>query len=268
VPVTAPDLKRFKADGQRFVMLTAYDFQIAQIFDEAGIPVIFVGDTLGIFFGGYATTIPVTMDDMVHHCAAVSRAVKSALVVGDLPFASYHASTRDAVLNAARLVRDGGVQCVKLEGARPSVVAALVDAEIPVIGHLGLTPQSVNTLGGHRVQARHEDEVSALVDGAEALEAAGACAIVLEAVPTEAGRRVTEALSIPTIGIGAGPHCDGQVLVGAELIGLAAGPHPRFVKSYAEIRGVIGRAARQFAEEVATGVYPDPAHSYDWAIKT
>ena len=264
--VTAPDLKRFKSEGRRFVMLTAYDFQTAEIFDEAGIPVIFVGDTLGIFFAGHATTIPVTMDDMVYHCAVVSRAVKSALVVGDLPFASYHSSTRDAVLNAARLVRHGGVQCVKLEGARPPVVAALVDAEIPVIGHLGLTPQSVNALGGNRVQARHEDEVSALVADAQAVEAAGACAVVLEAVPTEAGRRVTEVLSVPTIGIGAGVHCDAQVLVSAEMIGLAGGAHPRFVKSYADIRSDISRAAREFADEVASGAYPDPAHSSDWPI--
>ena len=242
-------------------------FQTAQIFDEVGVPVVFVGDTLGIFFAGHPTTLAVTMDEMTYHCAVVSRGAKQALVVGDLPFASYHALIFDALTNAARLFREGNVQCVKLEGHRPKVVEALVDAGMPVIGHLGLTPQSFNALGGNRVQARREDEVGLLVENARSLEAAGASAVVLEAVPTEAARRVTEACSIPTIGIGAGPHCDAQVLVSAEMFGLAGGDHPRFVKAYADVRSDIAAAARSFIEEVAAGDYPDASHSYDWSIR-
>jgi 3-methyl-2-oxobutanoate hydroxymethyltransferase len=267
MPVVGSDLARFKAEGRRFVMLTAYDFQVAQILDEAAIPIVFVGDTLGIFFSGHDTTIPVTMDEMVYHCAAVSRGVRNALVVGDLPFASYHGSVDNALRNAGRLVREGGVQTVKLEGARPTVVGVLVDAGIPVIGHLGLTPQSYHALGGHHVQARTEAATHQLVTDAQALEDAGASAVVLEAVPSEAARRVTEALAIPTIGIGAGPHCDAQVLVSTEMLGLSAGEHPRYAKLYADLRSEIDQAVRRFADEVANGVYPDAAYSYNWSIR-
>lgn len=264
--VTAPDLRGFKEAGKRFVMLTAYDFQTAQIFDEAGVPVIFIGDTLGIFFLGMPTTVGVSMDAMVHHCRAVSAAVQTALVVGDLPFGSYHQGPEQGVLNAARLIREGGVQTVKLEGPRPAVVAAIARAEIPVIGHLGLTPQSVHVQGRNRVQARTAAAVEQLVADAKRLEEAGASAVVLEAVPNEAGRRVSEALSIPTIGIGAGPHCDAQVLISTEVLGLSSGPRPRFAKLFADLRCEIARATAAILESVESGSYPAPEHCYDWDI--
>jgi 3-methyl-2-oxobutanoate hydroxymethyltransferase len=267
MPTTVLDLRRFKDEGQRFVMLTCYDYQCAQIFDEVGIPLIFIGDTLGIFVLGYDTTIPVTMEAMVHHCQAVSRGVRNGLVVGDLPFGSYEVSVAQGVENAVRLVKEGGVAVVKLEGPEIELIEALSTKGIPVMGHLGLTPQSFHATGGNKVQARTEAAVARLLEDARRVEAAGACALVLEAVPTEAAKRVTEALSIPTIGIGAGPHCDGQVLVSTEMLGLNAGHQPRFAKRYADLRGQISLAARTFAEEVAKGEYPDHEHSYDWAIR-
>lgn len=264
---TVLDLRRFKDEGQRFVMLTCYDYQCAQIFDEVGIPLIFIGDTLGIFVLGYDTTIQVTMDAMVHHCQAVSRGVRSGLVVGDLPFGSYGVSVAQGVENAIRLVKEGGVAVVKLEGPEVDLIQAITSVGIPVMAHLGLTPQSVHATGGYRVQARTEDDVARLLIDAQRIEAAGACALVLEAVPTEAAKRVTEALSIPTIGIGAGPHCDGQVLVSTEMLGLSAGDRPKFAKRYADLRSQVAVAARSFAEEVAKGEYPDHEHSYDWSIR-
>jgi len=260
------DLRRFKETGQRFVMLTCYDVQCAQIFDDVGIPLIFVGDTLGIFVLGYETTIPVTMDAMIHHCQAVRRGVRHGLLVGDLPFGSYEVSVDEGLRNAIRLVQEGGVEVVKLEGPAVELVAAMSATGIPAMGHLGLTPQSFNAMG-NTVQARTEEAVERLVEDGRRLEAAGACALVLEAVPSAAARRVTEALAIPTIGIGAGPHCNGQVLVSTEMLGLSAGPSPRFAKRYADLRSQVAEATRRFADEVATGAYPDPEHSYDWAIK-
>ena len=267
MPTTVLDLRRFKDERQRFVMLTCYDFQCAQIFDQVGIPLIFIGDTLGIFVLGYETTVPVTMDDMVHHCRAVARGVRDGLVVGDLPFGSYEISVAQGVENAIRLVKEGGVAVVKLEGPEFELVEALTTKGIAVMGHLGLTPQSVHVLGGNKVQARTEEAVGRLRADAQRMEAAGACALVLEAVPSDAARQVTEALAIPTIGIGAGPHCDGQVLVSTEMLGLSAGPRPRFAKQYADLRGQVASAAKEFADEVARGVYPDHEHSYDWAIR-
>lgn len=267
MPTTVQDLRRFKEEAHRFVMLTCYDFQSAQIFDEAGVPLIFVGDTLGIFVLGYDTTIPVTMEDMIHHCRAVSRGVREGLVVGDLPFGSYEVAVTQGVENAVRLVKEGGVAMVKFEGARPELVEAITAVGIPVIGHLGLTPQSVHATGGYRVQARSEDAVQQLIDDARRLEAAGASAVVLEAVPSDAAKRVTGELEIPTIGIGAGPHCDGQVLVSTEMLGISAGHRPKYAKRYAELRSEIASAVRTFADEVARGDYPDHDHSYDWSIK-
>ncbi|HEY3943215.1 MAG TPA: 3-methyl-2-oxobutanoate hydroxymethyltransferase [Acidimicrobiales bacterium] len=264
---TVLDLRRFKDEGQRFVMLTCYDFQSAQIFDEAGIPLMLVGDTLGIFVLGYDTTLPVTMDAMVHHCRAVSRGVRDGLVVGDLPFGSYEVSVAQGVDNAIRLVKEGGVAMVKFEGADVPLIEAITSAGVPVMGHLGLTPQSLNATGGYRVQARSEEAVVRLLDDARRIEGAGACALVLEAVPTEAAKRVTEAVGIPTIGIGAGPYCDGQVLVSTEMLGMSAGHRPKFAKRYADLRTQIASAAVCFAEEVAKGEYPDHEHSYDWAIR-
>lgn len=264
--VTMPALKEYKRTERRFVMMTAYDFQTAQIFDEAGVPALLVGDTLGVFFEGMPTTVGVSMDTMVHHCRAVSAAARSALVVGDLPFGSYQESVGQAVGNAVRLVREGGAQAVKLEGPRPREVAAIVGSGIPVVGHLGLTPQSVHVQGRSRVQARTAAAVERLVADARDLEKAGASALVLEAVPTEAGRLVTEALEIPTIGIGAGPHCDAQVLVSTEVLGLSAGPRPRFAKLYADLRREISDAARTIVADVESGGYPAAEHSYDWEI--
>ena len=267
MPTTVPDLRRFKDEGQRFVMLTCYDYQCAQIFDEVGIPLIFIGDTLGIFVLGYDTTIPVTMEAMIHRCQAVSRGVRHGLVVGDSPFGSYEVSVAQGVENAIRLVKEGGVAVVKLEGPEFALVEALAIKGIAVMGHLGLTPQSFHARGGNKVQARTEDAVVRLLDDAQRMEAAGACALVLEAVPGEAARRMTEVLAIPTIGIGAGPHCDGQVLVSTEMLGLNAGHQPKFVKRYADMRGHVALAARTFAEEVAKGEFPEHEHSYDWAIR-
>jgi 3-methyl-2-oxobutanoate hydroxymethyltransferase len=267
MPVTVPDLRRFKAEGRRFTMLTCYDVQTARIFDESGIPVLFVGDTLGIMMLGLDTTIPVTLDEMIHHCRAVRRGVREALLVGDLPFGAYEVSAERAVASAVRLVKEGGVAVVKLEGPAAAVVAALTGSGVPVMGHLGLTPQSVHATGGYLVQARTRDAADRLVDDARALERAGACALVLEAVPSTVARRVTEALTIPTIGIGAGPHCDGQVLVGTEMLGLSHGPRPRFAKRYADLGAAMAAAARTFADEVRTGAYPDAAHSYDWEVR-
>jgi len=267
MPTTVLDLRRFKREGQRFVMLTCYDYQCARIFDEVGIPLIFIGDTLGIMVLGYETTLPVTMEAMIHHCQAVSRGVREGLVIGDLPFGAYEVSTQQGVTNAIRLVKEGGVSVVKLEGPQVDLIDALATHGIPVMGHLGFTPQSFHAAGGNKVQARDEEAVARLLDDAKRVEAAGACALVLEAIPSEAARRVTEALAIPTIGIGAGPHCDGQVLVSTEMLGLTEGPGPRFAKRYADLRSEVASAARTFAEEVANGTYPDHEHSYDWAIR-
>ena len=242
MPTTVTDLRRFKDEGHKFVMLSCYDFQTAQIFDDVGIPLIFVGDTLGIMMLGFDSTIPVTMDAMVHHCQAVRRGVRSALLIGDLPFGSYEVSVEQAVTNAVRLVKEGGVSVVKLEGPECGVTEVLTSKGIPVMGHLGLTPQSVHATGGYRVQARTRDAADRLCGDAKRLESAGACALVLEAVPTEVGHAVTSSLSIPTIGIGAGPHCDGQVLVSTEMLGLSAGPRPRFAKPYADLRSIIAQA--------------------------
>jgi 3-methyl-2-oxobutanoate hydroxymethyltransferase len=267
MPTTVLDLQRFKDEGHRFAMLTCYDFQSAQIFDEAGIPLIFIGDTLGIMMLGYETTIPVTMEAMIHHCQAVRRGVREALVIGDLPFGAYEVSIEQGFANAIRLVKEGGVSIVKLEGPEVELVAALTVKGIPVMGHLGLTPQSVNATGGYRVQAHTHEAAERLIDDAKQLESAGVCALVLEAVPTEVARQVTASLAIPTIGIGAGPHCDGQVLVSTEMLGITSGPRPRFAKRYADLRPQIAAAARAFADEVATGTYPDHEHSYDWAVR-
>jgi 3-methyl-2-oxobutanoate hydroxymethyltransferase len=265
--VSVLDIRGFKEKGARFAMLTAYDFPTAQALDEAGLPILLVGDTLGIFVSGHPTTLPVTMDVMVYHCQAVTRAVRNALVVGDLPFGAYQTSLEEGMRNAVRLVKEGGVGAVKMEGPWVSLVERLTASGVPVMGHLGLTPQSYHQLGGNKVQARTEIAAERLLDDAHRLEAAGVFAIVLEGVPSEAGRRVTEALGVPTIGIGAGPHCDGQVLVSTEMLGLSTGPRPRFAKTYASLREEVIQAAKTFADEVSRGEYPDPAHSYDWALR-
>jgi 3-methyl-2-oxobutanoate hydroxymethyltransferase len=226
--------------------------------------VLLVGDTLGEVMLGHSSTVPVTMDDMIHHATAVTRAVENAFVVGDMPFMSYQASTTEALHNAGRHLKEAGVNAVKLEGGGriAEVVNRMVEAGIPVMGHLGLTPQSVHQLGGYRVQGRGEAAARILQD-AKDLEAAGAFAVVLEAVPQALGREVTESLSIPTIGIGAGPHCDAQVLVLHDFLGLTTGRTPRFVKRYASLGDEVTRAVQEFAREVAEGSFPDSEHSYD-----
>jgi len=260
--VTIQDLQDWRTHGRKFAMVTAYDALTARIVDDAGIPLILVGDSVANVMLGYPTTIQVTMPEMLHHARAVARGSRDALLVGDMPFGSYQASIEDAITNASEFLRVG-MACVKLEGGGPSVdvVKALVERGIPVMGHLGLTPQSVNALGGYKVQGRG-DAGDRLLEDAFALADAGAFSMVLECVPAELGRRVTAEVGVPTIGIGAGPHTDGQVLVLQDLLGLTPGPTPRFVKRYADLASKMNEALQLFAKEVAEGSYPTQAESY------
>jgi 3-methyl-2-oxobutanoate hydroxymethyltransferase len=272
---TVRDLREWKHQRRRFVMLTCYDYPTAQILDQAGIPVLLVGDSVADNILGYENTLPVTMEEMLHHCKAVARGAKNAMIVGDMPFLSYHVSIEDGIRNAGRFLKEGGAHAVKLERAATEELAtrgihsmaielteALTARGIPVMGHVGLTPQSVHAMGGFRVQGRKEEAAARLDDDALALEKAGAFAMVLEGVPSDLARQITESLSIPTIGIGAGPHCDGQVLVITDLLGLKGGKYARFVKRYANLREEIARAVTAFAADVETGRYPDEEHSY------
>ena len=262
--VTVLDLAAAKARGERWPMLTAYDFLTARVLDEAGIPVLLVGDSAAMVVYGHDSTLPVTVDELVPLVRAVSRGASRALVVADMPFGSYQASVPAAVEAAARFMKEGRAHAVKLEGGARvlPVVEALVGAGVPVMAHLGLTPQSVNAFGGFRVQGRGEAGELLLGD-AKALEAAGAFSVVLECVPADLAARVTASLAIPTIGIGAGAGCDAQVLVWQDLMGLTPSPGPRFVKRYADLRGMLTAAAQAFAEEVRDGVYPGPEHAYE-----
>ena len=259
--ITIHDLKAWKAEGRRFTMLTAYDFPTAQILDRAGTPVLLVGDSVGNNVLGYPDTLPVTMDEMLHHTRAVARGAERAMVVGDLPFLSYQVSLEEGVRNAGRLVKEGGAHAVKLEGPQLDLVHRLVEIGIPVMAHVGLTPQSVHGLGGYKVQGRGE-AAHRVAEQARQLEKAGAFSIVLEAMPTDLAAEITEALTIPTLGIGAGPHCDAQVLVINDLLGINERV-PKLAKKYADLRSVIGHAAEAFAREVEEGSFPDPDHSYD-----
>ena len=258
--VTINDLRAWKAEGRRFAMLTAYDFPTARILDEAGIPVLLVGDSVANNVLGYETTLPVTMDEMLHHTKAVTRGVSNSLVVGDMPFLSYQVSVEEGIRNAGRFLKEGGAHAVKVEGARVELLSRLVELGIPVMAHVGLTPQSVHAMGGYRVQGRGED-ASRVLDEAQALEKAGAFAIVLEAMPASLGGEITRALQIPTIGIGAGPHTDAQVLVTHDLLGISE-RLPRFAKAYAQLRREIGDAAHAFAGDVEAGTFPDETHAY------
>ncbi len=263
--ITVRDIQALKDRGERFVMLTCYDSTSARLLDEAGTPLIFIGDTLGEMMLGYSSTVPVTMEEMLHHSKAVSRVVENAFTVGDLPFMAYQISIEVGMRNAGQMLKEGGTNCIKLEGASPLVVelvARLVDAGIPVMGHLGLTPQSIHQLGGHRVQGRDETSASRILAGASALQDAGAFGVVLEAIPAPLAAKVTKRLTIPTIGIGAGPHCDGQVLVFHDFLGMTPYKVAKFVKEYATLGPAIVDAARRFADEVAEGVYPGAEHSY------
>jgi 3-methyl-2-oxobutanoate hydroxymethyltransferase len=258
---TIHDLKAWKAEGRRFTMLTAYDFPTAQILDRAGIPVLLVGDSVGNNVLGYPDTLPVTMEEMLHHTRAVARGAERAMVVGDLPFLSYQVSLEEGVRNAGRLVKEGGAQAVKLEGPQVDLVHRLVEIGIPVMAHVGLTPQSVHGLGGYKVQGRGE-AAHRVAEQALQLEKAGAFSIVLEAMPSDLAAEITGALEIPTIGIGAGPHCDAQVLVINDLLGINERV-PKLAKKYADLRSVIAEAAESFAREVDEGRFPDADHSYD-----
>jgi 3-methyl-2-oxobutanoate hydroxymethyltransferase len=263
--VTVRTLRRMKERGEKITMLTAYDYPMARAVDEAGIDVILVGDSVGMVVLGHPTTLPVTMDDMVHHSKAVVRGVARAQVVVDLPFMSYQVGREDALRNAGRLVKDGGAEAVKMEGGHEVLesVEALVAAGIPVMGHLGLTPQAYHRMGGYRIQARSAEEADRLLKDAAALERAGIFALVLEGIPAGVARRVTEALAVPTIGIGAGPFCDGQVLVTHDMLGLQDDLSPKFVKRYAHGRQLFVEAMRRFGDEVRAGAFPAAEHTYD-----
>ncbi len=258
--VRVPDLKRMKGRGEKITVLTAYDATMARLLDRAGIDVMLVGDSLGMVVLGHDTTLPVTLDAMVHHTAAVSRGASRALVVADMPFLTYQVSVEEAVRNAGRLMQEGGAAAVKLEGGRPvlEMVRRLVEIGIPVMGHLGLLPQSVPQLGGYGVQARDQFHAHRLLEDARALEEAGAFSIVLESIPHALAAEVTAALEIPTIGIGAGPHCDGLVLVSYDAFGMFDEFVPSFVKQYARLGEQIMCAASEYAKEVREGRFPAP----------
>jgi 3-methyl-2-oxobutanoate hydroxymethyltransferase len=258
--VSVHDLRAWKADGTRWAMLTAYDFPTAQILDGAGVPVLLVGDSVGRNVLGYANELPVTMEEILHHTRAVSRGVERAMVVGDMPFMSFQASIEDGVRNAGRLIKEGGAHAVKLEGAQFDLVHRLVDIGIPVMAHIGLTPQSVYGLGGYKVQGRGEAAAN-ILDQAHALEKAGAFSIVLEAMPADLGADITKELAIPTIGIGAGNATDAQVLVINDLLGLNE-KVPKLAKKYVDLRSVISSAVGTFVGEVRAGTFPDEEHSY------
>jgi 3-methyl-2-oxobutanoate hydroxymethyltransferase len=263
-PVTVPKVRATKVSGGHapLVMVTAYDAPGARIADAGGVDIILVGDSVGNVVLGYEDTLQVTIDDMAHHVAAVARARPGALVVGDLPWMSYHVDVADTVRNAARLIR-AGAQCVKLEGGavRAPMVEALVRAEIPVMGHIGLTPQSMLAFGGFKVQARDDEAVRLLLEGAQALVDAGIFGVVVEGVPEKVGAAVTDAIEVPTIGIGAGPHCDGQVLVLHDLLGVS-GWTPKFVRRYAEFADAATAAVAAYAQDVRSGAFPSDAEVY------
>ncbi|WP_022847027.1 MULTISPECIES: 3-methyl-2-oxobutanoate hydroxymethyltransferase [unclassified Desulfurobacterium] len=261
--VTTKTLLEMKRNGEKITMLTAYDYTSALIVDSAGVDIILVGDSLGMVMLGYDSTIPVTMEEMVHHTRAVVRARKRAMVIFDMPFLSYQTGKRDAILNAGRALKETGCDAVKIEGGKEQedTIKALVDAGIPVCGHIGLQPQSVNVYGGYVLRGKGEEREK-LVEDAKAVERAGAFAVVLEKVPSDLAKEITESLSIPTIGIGAGKYCDGQVLVFHDMIGMFDKFKPKFVKRYAEVGKEIRSAVESYVKEVKNGVFPGEEHSY------
>jgi 3-methyl-2-oxobutanoate hydroxymethyltransferase len=261
--MTIPEFQRYKHDKKKLIVVTAYDALFARIVEQAGIEAILVGDSLGVVVQGKANTLSVTMDDMLYHTKLVAGAAQRALVIGDMPFMSYQASNEDALRNAGRFLQVGA-QAIKLEGGAAVVdrVAAMTSIGIPVMGHLGMTPQSVHRFGGYKVQGKESDHALVLLNDAKALEAAGAFAIVLEAIPAELAKSITEQVTIPTIGIGAGPHCDGQVLVLYDLLGLFDDFVPKFVKPYAHLKADALQALRRYKEEVEEGKFPSDSESY------
>jgi len=269
--ITVPELIQRKTsaagspeNSKKIVCLTAYDYPTARLLDEAGVDVILVGDSVAMVALGYDSTLPVTLDEMIHHARAVRRGTKHALLVADMPFGSYHSETAESLRNAVRFVKEASVEAVKVEGGerRLELIARLTEAEIPVMGHVGLTPQSVNALGGYRVQGKTTDSAEQLLRDARAVEAAGAFAVVLEAVPRELAAQITRELRIPTIGIGAGPDCDGQILVVHDLLGLTFDQTPKFARKYANVSEVISNAVRGYCEDVRRGNFPSDSESY------
>lgn len=264
-PVTVRDFAERKGKGEKIVVMTAYDALFGRLVDESGVDAILVGDSLGTAIMGYSSTLPVTLDHMIYHASAVKRGAKRALVIIDMPFLSYQASIESAVLNCGRAIQETGVGAVKVEGGNPEMldtVHALVRTGIPVMGHLGFTPQSVNTIGGARVQGREAEGAERLITEAKGLEQAGAFAVVLELVPATVSARITQAVGIPTIGIGAGADCDGQVLVLPDVLGLNDQFNPKFLKRYAEMARDVRAAIGAWASDVRSGAYPDAAHSF------
>ena len=263
--VTIGDIREMKQRGEKIPMLTAYDYAFAKIIDEAGVPLILVGDSLGMVMLGYESTIPVTMDEMIHHVKAVVRGTKHALVIGDMPFMTYHVSLEDTMRNAARFIQEGGAQAVKLEGGEvvADKVSRLVSCGIPVQGHIGLTPQSVNQLGGYKVVGKTAEVAVRLLNDARALEDAGAFSIVLECVPAPLSQLITERVSVPTIGIGAGKGCDGQVQVVSDILGLFTDFVPKHAKQYAKLNQTVTTAVTDYIAEVKAGHFPSPKQSYE-----
>lgn len=261
---TSVTFKESKKNGEKLTMLTAYDYTTAKLLDESGVDSILVGDSLGMVVLGYDDTLSVTMEDMIHHSSAVARGTKNALVITDMPFMSYQTSVYDAVVNAGRLVKEGKAQAVKLEGGIEFCehIKAIVKASIPVCAHIGLTPQSVNAFGGFKVQGKGKEEAQRLLDEARAVEEAGAFAVVLECVPAKLAKKISESISIPTIGIGAGAGCDGQVLVYQDMLAMYSDFKPKFVKQYAQIGSVMKDAFRQYIDEVKSGAFPSEEHTF------
>jgi len=261
--ITINDIKEMKTKKEKIVMLTAYDYSTAKLVDEAGVSLILVGDSLGMVILGYDSTIPVTMEDMIHHTKAVARGTKTALVIGDMPFMTYHTSTADAMRNAASFIQEAGAQAVKLEGGEvvAETVKRIVNCGIPVMGHIGLTPQFIHQLGGYKLQGKTPEAAKRLLDDARALEQAGAFAIVLELVPAQLSRLITQSVNVPTIGIGAGPDCDGQVQVISDILGLFTDFVPKHAKQYTKLADTIKTAITTYAAEVKSGSFPTPANS-------
>lgn len=262
--VTVPELRARKEAGPPIAMVTAYDYTMALLLDEGGVDVVLVGDSLGMVVQGLPNTLPVTLDDIIYHGRAVSRALRRAHLVGDMPFMSYQSSAKEAVKNAGRLMKEGGYEAVKLEGGAEIAphIRKIVAAGIPVMGHVGLTPQHVHAMGGFKVQGKREDDADRIIRDARALEDAGCYSIVIEGVPADVAARITEAVAIPTIGIGAGPQCDGQVLVCYDFLGMFRGMRPKFVKRYAELGDQVVDATRAYVDEVRRGAFPAAEHSF------
>ena len=261
---TVSTLLSQKQSGDKITMLTAYDFTTARIMDECGVNAILIGDSLGMVMLGYDNTLPVTMEDMIHHTAAVSRGAQNAFIVADMPFMSYQVSVQEAVINAGRLIKEGGANAVKLEGGAEvcEQIKAIVNASIPVVAHLGLTPQSVNVFGGFKVQGKNISNAKKLIEDALKIQEAGACAVVLEGIPAQLAQIITNKLLIPTIGIGAGNGCDGQVLVYQDMLGLTTGHTPKFIKRFAEAGEVMRKGIAEYISETKEGSFPAPEHTY------